>query len=110
MPQPITLPCIHDYYNYVELFSTLPVTIFNEPVTITYVYNHRSKEVQELISKNPLPSKPSKVLKHALNLLTPRVNGLDSGLDLAVEVSHIDYQATYKYDLVSQITVSHMIM
>ena len=63
----------------------------------------RSKETRELLSRHPLPSKPTKVLKQALSLLTPRVTGLDSGLDLAVEVSHIDYEATYKYDLVSHV-------
>ena len=63
--------------------------------------------MQELLAKHPMPSKASKVLKNALNTLTPRVNGLDSGLDLAVEISHIDYEATYKYDLVSP-TDCHM--
>lgn len=61
--------------------------------------------MQELLAKHPLPSKPSKALKQALNTLTPRVNGLDSGLDLAVEISHIDYEASYKYDLVSRVSV-----
>ncbi len=64
--------------------------------------------MQDLVSKNPLPSKPSKVLKQALQHLIPRVKGLDSGLDLAVEVTSIDYIHTYKFDLVSLSHDNHM--
>ena len=70
-----------------------------------FFLNYRNKEVQELLSKSPLPSKASKTLKQALAHLSPRVNGLDSGLDLAVEVSPIDYKHTYKYDLVRHVIV-----
>ena len=61
--------------------------------------------MQELVSKHPLPAKPAKVLKNTLKQLIPRVHGLDYGLDLAVEVTPIDYNHTYKFDLVSHVTV-----
>ena len=54
----------------------------------------------ELVLKHPTPVKASKALKQALSALRPRVSGLDSGLDLAVVISHIDHKASYKYDLV----------
>lgn len=86
-----------------------PQLISPQPIIIS-LYLLRSQEVQELLIKHPLPAKPSKTLRHALNALRPRVNGLDSGLDLAVEISHIDYKATHKYDLVSCRIVEHHIL
>ena len=58
-----------------------------------------------MMSSHPPPVKATRVLKQSLQLLVPRVAGLDSGLDLAVEVAPIDYQHTHKYDMVRQLTV-----
>ena len=56
--------------------------------------------MQEMMGRHPPPSKAIKTLKQSLQQLVPKVAGMDSGLDLAVEVAPIDYNHTYKYDMV----------
>jgi len=54
------------------------------------------------MARHAPPSKAVKALKQSLQQLVPRVAGMDSGLDLAVEVAPIDYIHTYKYDMVGR--------
>ena len=60
---------------------------------------HRSKEARILLESKPLPSRPSKQLRQRLAQLRSKVVGLDTGLDLAVEVAPMEYTVTYKTDL-----------
>ena len=59
----------------------------------------RSKEARVLLDNKPLPSRPSKQLRQRLAQLRSTVVGLDTGLDLAVEVAPMEYTVTYKTDL-----------
>ena len=61
--------------------------------------SYRSKEARILLDNKPLPSRPSKQLRHRLAQLRSKVVGLDTGLDLAVEVAPMEYTVTYKTDL-----------
>ena len=60
---------------------------------------HRSKEARVLLESKPLPSRPSRQLRQRLAQLRSKVVGLDTGLDLAVEVAPMEYRVTYKTDL-----------
>lgn len=51
------------------------------------------------MDSKPLPSRPSRLLRHRLSQLRSKVVGLDTGMDLAVEVAPMDYTVTYKTDL-----------
>lgn len=51
------------------------------------------------MESKPLPSRPSRQLRQRLTQLRAKVVGLDTGLDLAVEVAPMDYTVTYKTDL-----------
>lgn len=52
-----------------------------------------------MLESKPLPSRPSRQLRQRLAQLRSKVVGLDTGLDLAVEVAPMEYRVTYKTDL-----------
>ena len=52
-----------------------------------------------MLESKPLPQRPSRQLRQRLSVLRSKVVGVDSKLDLAVEVAPMDYTLSYKTDL-----------
>ena len=52
-----------------------------------------------MLESKPLPQRPSRQLRKRLSVLRSKVVGVDSKLDLAVEVAPMDYTFSYKMDL-----------